>query len=172
MVIFIGDFVWRITKKVISLHRNQKRTQLIKGKNKKSPEHFQTKQRIKRTTMTEKERKEAASKAFQVLEDAVNKVDAENVNVATKVIILRKFVGDGDPRFHLHGTFKVMALAEQIEGACRFLSSVAPLIERLLWDGEADQFEELIEMVEETKSEAYRCAYEIGRIFDLVLSKK
>ena len=122
--------------------------------------------------MTEKERKEAASKAFQVLEDAVNKVDAENVNVATKVIILRKFVGDGDPRFHLHGTFKVMALAEQIEGACRLLSSVAPLIERLLWDGEADQFEELIEMVEETKSEAYRCAYEIGRIFDLVLSKK
>ncbi len=73
--------------------------------------------------MTEKERKAAASKAFQVLEDAVDKVDAENVAVATKVIILRKFVGDRDPRFNLRGTFKVMALAEQIEGACRFLSA-------------------------------------------------
>lgn len=122
--------------------------------------------------MTEKERKEAASKAFQVLEDAVDKVDAENVKVATKVIILRKFVGDGDPRFNLRGTFKVMAFAEQIEGACRFLSSIAPLIERLLWDGDADQFEELLEMVEETKCEAYRCAYEIDRIFNLVLGKQ
>ena len=51
------------------------------------------------------------------------------------------------------------------------ISSLSPIVERLRFDGEADQFEELLEMVEETKDEAYRWAYEINRIYYRVFGK-
>lgn len=113
--------------------------------------------------MTEKERKAAASKVYQAVEDALEKVTAMKVKAAEKAKTTRKSI-DEDVRINVRSAFKVMAYTEQIEGAWRILSTLAPLIERLLWDGEADQFEELLDMVEDKKCEAYRCAYEIDRI--------
>ena len=171
MVIFIGGFVWRITKKVISLHRNQKRTQLIKGKNKKSPEHFQTKQRIKRTTMTEKERNNAAKEAYKAIREAEMKVFEMHSEAEDKVNLLFSVCDDEDKSVNIRAIFQAKSLHEQMSGAWRVISSLSPIVERLRFDGEADQFEELLEMVEETKSEAYRCAYEIGRIYYRVFGK-
>ena len=113
--------------------------------------------------MTQEERKNAASKAFQAVEEALNKVTTIKMEAAKKEKTIRKSI-DKDVHINVRSAFKVMAFTEQIEGAWRILSTLAPLIERLMWDGEADQFEELLDMVEDKKCEAYRCAYEIDRI--------
>lgn len=114
--------------------------------------------------MTQEERKNAVSKAFQAVEDALEKVTAMKVKAAEKAKTIRKSIDNEDEYINVRSAFKVMAYSEQIEGAWRVLSTLAPLIERLLWDGEADQFEELLDMVEDKKCEAYRCDYEIDRI--------
>ena len=115
--------------------------------------------------MTEKERKAAASKVFQAVGEALNKVTSIKMEAAKKEKTIRKSIDNEDVRINVRGAFKVMAYSEQIEGAWRILSTLNPLIERLLWDGEADQFEELLEMVEEAKGDANADAYEINRIY-------
>lgn len=51
------------------------------------------------------------------------------------------------------------------------ISSLSPIVERLRFDGEADKFEELLEMVEEVTADANAGAYEIARIFASVFGK-
>lgn len=114
--------------------------------------------------MTEKERKAAARKVYQAVGEALNKVTTIKMEAAKKEKTIRKSIDNEDEYINVRSAFKVMAYSEQIEGAWRVLSTLAPLIERLLWDGEADQFEELLDMVEDKKCEAYRCSYEIARI--------
>lgn len=114
--------------------------------------------------MTEKERKAAARKVYQAVGEALNKVTTIKMEAAKKEKTIRKSIDNEDEYINVRSAFKVMAYSEQIEGAWRVLSTLAPLIERLLWDGEADQFEELLDMVEDKKCEAYRCSYEIDRI--------
>ena len=115
--------------------------------------------------MTEKERKQVASGVFLVLEDTLAKVSEINVKAAAKAKTIRESIDNEDMRINVRGAFKVMAFAAQIEGACRTLETIAPLVERLMCDGESDQFEDLLEMVRKTKCDAYRWAYEIERIF-------
>lgn len=118
--------------------------------------------------MTEKERKQVASGVSLVLEDTLAKVNEMNVKAAAKAKTIRESIDNEDVRINVRGAFKVMAFAEQIEGACRTLKTIAPLVERLMCD---DQFEDLLEMVRETKCDAYRCAYELDRIFERVFGK-
>lgn len=171
MVIFIGGFVWRITKKVISLHRNQKCTQLIKGKNKKSPEHFQTKQRIKRTTMTEKERNNATKEVYKARNEADAKVREMRRRAEDKVNVLFSTCDDEDKAVDVLAIFEAKRLLGRIESVWGVLSSISPIVERLRFDGEADQFEELLEMVEEVTCDANADAYEINRIYYRVFGK-
>ena len=118
--------------------------------------------------MTEKERKQVASGVSLVLEDTLAKVNEMNVKAAAKAKTIRESIDNEDVRINVRGAFKVMAFAEQIEGAWRTLKTIAPLVERLMCD---DQFEDLLEMVRETKCDAYRCAYELDRIFERVFGK-
>ena len=74
-------------------------------------------------------------------------------------------------RINVRGAVKILAFSNLIGSALFTIVSLARLIERLQRDGEADQFEELLEMVEDTKSDAYRCAYELDRIFDRIFGK-
>ena len=149
----------------MSLHRNQKRTQLIKGKNKKSPEHFQTKQRIKRTTMTEKERDNATKEVYKARNAAEAKVRAMRSKAEDKVNVFFGTCDDEDKAVNIRAIFEVKKHLGRIEGVLGTLSSISPIIERLHFDGEQHQFEELLEMVEEITSDANADAYEIDRIF-------
>lgn len=135
MVIFIGGFVWRITKKVISLHRNQKRTQLIKGKNKKSPEHFQTKQRIKRTTMTEKERNNAARAIFKTYEETEAKLSKIASKAREYVRKVDEAIEDDEKNFNIAAAVSIYHYLEEIEGAQRVASKLSDLRNRVRIDG-------------------------------------
>ena len=122
--------------------------------------------------MTEKERNNAAKEAYKAIKEAEMQVFEMHSEAEDKVNLLFSVCDDEDKSVNIRAIFKAKRLYEQMSGEWRVISSLSPIVERLRFDGETDQFEELLEMVEETKSEAYRCAYEIGRIFDLVLRKK
>lgn len=160
-----------VIQNVVSLHRNQKRTQLIKGKNKKSPEHFQTKQRIKRTTMTEKERNNAAKEVYKARNEADAKVREMRRNAEEKVNVLFSTCDDEDKAVDVLAIFEAKRLLGRIESVWGVLSSISPIVERLRFDGEADQFEKLLEMVEEITGDANADAYEINRIYYRVFGK-
>lgn len=121
--------------------------------------------------MTEKERKAAASKVYQAVGEAEMKVREMMSKAKEKVKAFDSVCDDEDKAVNVRAIFKVKRFLEQMNGAWCVISNVSPIVERLRWDGEADQFEELLEMVEDTKSDAYHCAYEIERIYFRVFGK-
>mgnify|MGYP000452545575 CR=1 FL=1 len=72
---------------------------------------------------------------------------------------------DEDKAVDVLAIFEAKRFLGRIESVWGVLSSISPIIERLRFDGEADQFEELLKMVAETIYEANADAYEISRIF-------
>lgn len=121
--------------------------------------------------MTGKERNNAAKEAYKAIKEAEMQVSEMRSKAEDKVNLLFSVCDDEDKSLNIRAIFKAKRLYEQMSGEWRVISSLSPIVERLRFDGEADQFEELLEMVEETKDEAYRWAYEINRIYYRVFGK-
>ncbi len=121
--------------------------------------------------MTEKERNNAAKEAYKAIREAEMKVFEMRSEAEDKVNLLFSVCDDEDKAVDVRAIFKAKRLLEQMSGAWRVISSLSPIVERLRFDGEADQFEELLEMVAETKYEANADAYEINRIYYRVFGK-
>ena len=115
--------------------------------------------------MTEKERNNAAKEAYKAIKEAEMQVLEMRSEAEDKVNLLFSVCDDEDKSVNIRAIFKAKRLLEQMSGAWRVISSVSPIVERLRFDGEADQFDELLEMVAETKYEANADGYEIERIF-------
>lgn len=115
--------------------------------------------------MTEKERNNAAKEAYKAIKEAEMQVFEMHSEAEDKVNLLFSVCDDEDKSVNIRAIFKAKRLYEQMSGEWRVISSLSPIVERLRFDGEADQFEELLEMVAETKYEANADAYEIERIF-------
>lgn len=121
--------------------------------------------------MTEKERNNAAKEAYKAIKEAEMQVFEMCSEAEDKVNLLFSVCDDEDKSVNIRAIFKAKRLLEQMSGAWRVVSSVSPIVERLRFDGEADQFEELLEMVEEAKGDANADAYEINRIYYRVFGK-
>lgn len=121
--------------------------------------------------MTEKERNSAAKEAYKTIRETEMKVLEMRSEAEDKVNLLFSVCDDEDKSVNIRAIFKAKRLLEQMSGAWRLVSSLSPIAERLRFDGEADQFEELLEMVAETTYEANADAYEIDRIFARTFGK-
>lgn len=121
--------------------------------------------------MTEKERNNAAKEAYKAIREAELKVLEMRSAAEDKVNLLFSVCDDEDKSVNIRAIFKAKRLYEQMSGAWRVICSLSPIVERLRFDGEADQFEELLDMVAETTYEANADAYEINRIYYRVFGK-
>lgn len=121
--------------------------------------------------MTEKERNNAAKETYKAIREAEMKVFEMRGEAEDKVNLLFSVCDDEDKAVDVRAIFKAKRLLEQMCGAWRVISSLSPIVERLRFDGEADQFEKLLEMVEEVTCDANADAYEINRIYYRVFGK-
>lgn len=121
--------------------------------------------------MTEKERNNAAKEVYKARNEADAKVREMRSKAEDKVNLLFSICDDEDKVVDIRAIFKAKRILGRLESAWGLLSSISPIVERLRFDGEADQFEELLEMVAETTYEANADAYEINRIYYRVFDK-
>ena len=96
--------------------------------------------------MTEKERNNAAKEAYKAIREAEMKVFEMRGEAEDKVKLLFSVCDDEDKSVNIRAIFKAKSLLEKMCGAWRVISSLSPIVERLRFDGETDQFEELLEM--------------------------
>ena len=122
--------------------------------------------------MTEKERNNAAKEVYKARNEADAKVREMRRKAEEKVNVLFSTCDDEDKAVDVLAIFEAKRLLGRIESVWGVLSSISPIVERLRFDGEADQFEKLLEMVEAVTGDANADASNIDRIFDLVLGKK
>ena len=123
------------------------------------------------TTMTEKERNNAAKEVYKARNEADAKVREMRSKAEDKVNLLFSICDDEDKAVVIRAIFEAKRILGRLESAWGLLSSISPIVERLRSDGEADQFEELLEMVEEVTCDANADAYEINRIYYRVFDK-
>lgn len=121
--------------------------------------------------MTEKERNNAAKEAYKAIREAEMKVFEMMSEAEDKVNLLFSVCDDEDKSVNIRAIFKAKRLYEQMSGEWRVISSLSPIVERLRFDGEADQFEKLLEMVEAVTGDANADAYNIDRIYYSVFGK-
>lgn len=113
----------------------------------------------------------AAAEAYKAIREAEMKVFEMRGEAEDKVKLLFSVCDDEDKSVNIRAIFKAKRLLEQMSGAWRVISSLSPIVERLRFDGEADQFEVLLEMVEGVTCDANADAYEINRIYYRVFDK-
>lgn len=121
--------------------------------------------------MTEKERNNAAKEAYKARNEADAKVREMRRKAEEKVNVLFSTCDDEDKAVDVLAIFEAKRLLGRIESVWGVLSSISPIIERLRFDGEADQFEKLLEMVEAVTGDANADAYNIDRIYYSVFGK-